>query len=237
MRGVIFAVALVVCSAFITGCYTTGHIPPRTQVSCKAGAVNSRELAKSPELCIETYDIDKSRQLVKSAELSLETYELNKAVTGVRKVATKYDAIIEQANIREGKNAFIKLLVPPDKLDAAIESLKKCGSEIECSVYSQDVTDEVNDLNAVIKNKKALRDRLRKLLDKAQTIDDILKLEKELTRLQTEIDELDTQLAHYKAGIKYSEVSISIAQKRILGPVGYAFEGVFWLIGKLFVIN
>ena len=56
------------------------------------------------------------------------------------------------------------------------------------SITGKDVTDEHYDLNIRLENAQLARDRYLELLNRAQTVDETLKVEKELERLNTELD-------------------------------------------------
>ena len=93
------------------------------------------------------------------------------------------------------------------------------------------------DLEAALKNRRALRDRLRILLERASTVTEVLQVEKELVRLQSKIDSEEGKLALLKKDIALSDLDITFTRKRILGPLGYIGAGIWWVVSKLFVIQ
>jgi hypothetical protein len=69
-----------------------------------------------------------------------------------------------------------------------------------------------------LRSTTALRDRLKQLLDRAATLDEVLNLEQQMAPRQTDIDALQSRLDH-------------------LGPAAQAGRGVVWALSKLFVIR
>ncbi len=177
------------------------------------------------------------RKLIRSANLEIASYDIKKTVVSVKKITEESNGYFAQINVAEDKSAYMKIVVPANKLDMTLEALKKCGTELECNVYVYDVTSKINDLDAVLKNKKALRERLRNLLKRASKVSEVLAVEKELTRLQIEIDKIEGSLRIFRRDVENSKITLRIKKHQILGPLGYVFKGIFWTISKLFVIR
>ena len=102
---------------------------------------------------------------------------------------------------------------------------------------STDVTEEYVDIEARRTNLLALRDRLRALLDRATEVKDVVAIETELNRVQSELDSLDARMKALKGQVDYATLSVHLTRKPILGPLGYAAKGIWWVIEKLFVIR
>ena len=129
------------------------------------------------------------------------------------------------------------LRVPTDALDSAVSSIESLGSVTHRSVSSEDVTEQYIDVEARLKNMIALRDRLRKLLEKATDVKAMLAVEKELSRVQADVDSLEGRFRALKKGVDLATIHLTIRRTRILGPLGYFFKAVWWGVEKLFVIR
>lgn len=93
------------------------------------------------------------------------------------------------------------------------------------------------DLTTRLTNNRALRDRLKLLLDRAKDVEDVLAIEKELTRIQSEVETMQATLDRLDSQIALSELSVTLQRRQILGPLGYVSYGLWWTISKLFVIR
>jgi predicted nucleic acid-binding Zn-ribbon protein len=102
---------------------------------------------------------------------------------------------------------------------------------------SQDVTETFIDNEARLKNLYALRDRIRALLEKADEVEELLKIERELSRIQSEIDSLEGRQKSLQQSVDFAEVSVTFEPRTILGPLGYVASGVGWVVEKLFFIR
>jgi hypothetical protein len=77
----------------------------------------------------------------------------------------------------------ITLKIPADKFAAAIEEVGKLGEVTQKDIKGTDVTDQMRDLDIRLKNALQMRERLVKLLERADKVEDALKIEKELQRI------------------------------------------------------
>ena len=116
-------------------------------------------------------------------------------------------------------------------------SIKECGDVTYDSVYSKDVTAEYVDTKSRLDNLIKTRDKYKNLLEKAQTVEEILKVEKELARVQSEIDAKTAVFNVLKNDVSQYEISVEIRRKEVKGPLGYLFSGIGYIAKKLFIWN
>lgn len=133
--------------------------------------------------------------------------------------------------------ASLKLRVPKDSLVQTMDELSTLGKVTSRDVEVEDVTEQWIDIQAKLKNMRALRDRLRILLKQANSVEDTLKVEKELTRVQSELDSLEGKVKKMQKHAVYSKLSLTISQKSIPGPIGAIGKGAWWGVKKLFVLR
>lgn len=184
-----------------------------------------------------------NRELIKTASIDVIVPAVPESITAATRLVGEAGGFVAESVTGRDSVARLKLRVPSPRLDDVLAGLSKLGEESRRQVTVQDVTEQVADLDAVLANKKALRDRLRALLARANDVKDILAVESELTRLQTEIDSVEGSLNRLRTDIAYSAVDVELIPqakkkpRKILGPLGYLFQGTGWVIKKLFVIR
>jgi len=180
------------------------------------------------------------RLLLKTAELSVGVDDVAAAVASASALAEGMGGYVTGSSARGEEHAHLDLRVPAARLDEVLDALAALGEETARSVSASDVTAEVADLEATLANQRALRDRLRALLARAQKVEEVLQVERELTRLQTEIDSGDARLKRVRTGVALSALGLDLEMRRkprILGPLGYLWVGTKWFVTKLFVIR
>jgi len=180
------------------------------------------------------------RLLLKTAELSVAVDDVAAGARAAADLAQGLGGYVTASSTRGEDHAHLDLRVPAARLDEALASLAALGEELARSVSASDVTAEVADLEATLANQRALRDRLRALLARAQNVEEVLQVERELTRLQTDIDSGEARLKRLRTDVALSALALDLERRkgpRILGPLGYLWVGTKWFVTKLFVIR
>ena len=177
------------------------------------------------------------RMLVWKAQLSLQVWSVSNAVTEATTMAKQQGGFVEQKSDRGDESANMTLRIPAKTLRTAMANLETLGDVTYRSVEGEDVTEQYIDVDARLKNKIVLRERLKQLLDKATTVKDILAIETELNRLQGDIDSMEGRIKSLKGLVDFATITLSLERKPILGPLGYLCKGVWWCVEKLFVIR
>ena len=182
-------------------------------------------------------DVSSDRMLIWKAHLSIQVWSVSNAVNEATAMAKQQGGYVEQKSDRGDESASLTLRVPAKTFRTAVANLETLGTVTYRNVEGEDVTEQYIDVEARLKNKIVLRDRLKQLLEKATTVKDILAIETELHRVQGDIDSMEGRIKSLKGQVDYTTVTISLKRKAILGPLGYLFKGLWWGVEKLFVIR
>jgi hypothetical protein len=226
MKKVLFAVVVAVLMAGCAGnrqMAKSGFAMAETAMA--GGMAQDRTSAQAPET---------GRMIIKRGGLTLAVEDFKKAVETAGLIVKDLNGFVQNEN-QYDENYYMNIKVPADKLEAAMERLAKIGDEKGRNLSKDDVTMQVVDSEAVLKNKKALRDRLRQILNQAKDVKDVIAVEAELSRVQSEIDSMEAMLKNLKGQVSMSEISLTFNKKTMPGPLGWVFMGMWWVIEKLFV--
>ena len=177
------------------------------------------------------------RLLVKSASLDLEADDLREIAREAERIGAAAGGYVQSSYTADERRLSVTLRVPADRVDGVLAQLEKLGQVTRRSVSSDDVTEQAVDLDARLKNLIAVRDRMKHHLDETRTIAEVIQLENTLAQVQGEIDALDARLKHLRSTAALSQIALSVERPRILGPVGYASYGLWWVVSRLFVIR
>ncbi|MCE9616627.1 MAG: DUF4349 domain-containing protein [Lentisphaerae bacterium] len=199
----------------------TGYGMPPMQAAVRAG-----DLAETAP-----------RMLAWTAYLNVDVWNISNAVAAATDFATQAGGYIEHNRDQGDSDASLRLRVPAAAFTNAVGALEGLGHVTSRSVQGEDVTEQVVDNDARLKNKLVLRDRLQHLLDKATDVKDILAIETELNRLQGDIESMEARAKALKGQVDFAAIELSLHRRKVLGPLGYVFKGLFWTVGKLFVIR
>ena len=226
------ALAAACGALFAIGGCTRGTTAPSSPVQPRGG---------------EAWSVDadgaraQDRLLVRRASLDVEVRDPGAFAERARALTERLGGFVAHSS-RTGNgdpddgHVQLVLRIPSDSLDAALDSLGALGKVRSRMVSSDDVTEQVVDLEARVTNLRASRDRLRQLVGQATAVADVVAVERELTRVQGELDALEARLEYLRGAVSLAEVTVTARPALRLGPLGLLFGGVFRLIGALFVL-
>jgi hypothetical protein len=176
-----------------------------------------------------------SRQLVRRGRMGVQVTSLGTASDRLERSANEFGAQVTRATVEERERAEYFIRVPPERLDALMDSVAALGDVESRSVGVEDVTERVIDTEARLNSLRASRDRLRQLLDRAATVQDVIAVERELARVQGEIESLEARLTALRGQVALSELSVTLRQRPVLGPLGLLAAGLGTGVRKLFL--
>ena len=161
---------------------------------------------------VETFD----RKLIKEGTISFQTDDIDKTKSFISQTVQQLNGYISHDTASgHSSRPEHKLIirVPADKFDALLnnisESVKKLDSK---NIEVRDVTEEFIDVEARIKTKKELQTRYTTLLDRANTIEEILRIAKINGELQTEIESAEGRMKYLMDRIAFSTLSVAYYQ-------------------------
>ncbi len=212
---------LATAAALLVSC--SNHTTPSAPVGAKAYTPSATST--------------RSRVLVKTATMHITVPDVKKAGTQTQNLVKQHKGYLESTNTSDTTHARLTLRIPAARLAPVMDALSCIGKVTSRNVRVKDVTSQWIDIQAKLKNTRALRDRLRKLLREAKTVKETLEVEKELTRVQSELDALEAQIKTLQKQASYSKLTVSLHQKTIPGPIGAVAKGTWWSLKKLFILR
>ena len=171
--------------------------------------------AKKPIPLVNSESTQRSvdgRALIRSGSLELRAKDLTAVKSEAERLVHEKQGWVDNWSLTNDRTLSMTLRVPEPALDETINLLSALGKVVSRSLRSQDVTEEMIDLEARLTNLEALRDRLRAYLDRASDLKEILEVERELVRVQTEIESIEGKLKALRSRVAMSELRL-VAKK------------------------
>ena len=117
------------------------------------------------------------------------------------------------------RNADMTIRIPKDKLDGFLNTVSEIANVIRRSDDVKDVTLAYVDLQSHRDALRTEQTRLLELLQKAETVEDIITIEERLSNVRYQLESMESQLRTYDNQVDYSTVYLSIEEVEILTPV------------------
>ncbi|MCO6481049.1 MAG: DUF4349 domain-containing protein [Phaeodactylibacter sp.] len=210
--------------AALSGCASSQRAP-QEPVPGRAGSGLSYE-ESAPEQGRQ------ERKALYFAYLTLVVENPDSAGRQIERIAEKYNGYVNEIG---SYRAIIR--VESGQLDAAIADIEALGKLRRKNILGQDVTEEYQDYQIRLENAEKARGRYLELLNKAETVEEILKVERELERLNETIDLLKGRMARLDHLEAFSTISVELQERKKPGLLGYIGLGVYHAVKWLFVRN
>lgn len=113
------------------------------------------------------------------------------------------------------RQLIARLRVPGDRLSDTLSRLRGLGAVVEDTQGSDDVTDQMVDLDARITNARATEKRLGEILqNRTGRLSDVLEVERELARVRLDIERLDAEKTNLARRVSYATIDLTITEER-----------------------
>ena len=165
------------------------------------------------------------RKLITTVSVSLEIKDAEKYDANLQKLVSKYHGYIESSYVgpdysnEDAKQYQYTIRIPAESLDAFSKDMSEDGSITDRSVQTQDVTLTYTDMEAHKRALKIEKKTLEDLLSKAETTDDLIKIQTQLTDVRYQLDSLESQLRVYDNQVEYSTINLTVTQVKTYSPV------------------
>ena len=126
------------------------------------------------------------RKLIYQGRVAVEVPQPEEAIAGFLAQVTAWGGYMQS---QVGNTLTVRF--PAEHFEAAFEGLKSSGRVLSEMRQARDVTEEFIDLEIRLDNARKSRDRLLAILERAEKVEDILKIEEQLRRLTDEIETME----------------------------------------------
>jgi len=151
-------------------------------------------------------------KIIRTGQLQLEVPDVTKALLAARSAIQGIGGYIgasQQYQDGEDTVATITYRIPADKWETALDALRKLGKELTENTSSADVTGQIVDLDARIRNLKASETALVGYISKATKVSDILDIESRLSDVRGQIEQLTAQKAGLDDQVAYATLAVT----------------------------
>ena len=166
---------------------------------------------------------DVQRLVIKTADLSLQVDSARDAEASLRVLVGQlggYVVKVETSGTDESMTSHVIFRVPAERFDQALSGVQGLAKKVlSRTVGGDDVTEEFVDLEARLKNLEATRDRLQSFLDKAENVDDALKVNQSLSDLQGQIEQLKGRKQFLERSAALSTISVTLSPLPAIAPI------------------
>lgn len=181
--------------------------------SAEALASQQGGVALSPE----------DRKIIYTTTVGLVVADYNQFEAEVPKLISRHGGFVASSETdrryRDRQSGTWVVRIPVNRYDDFLNGINSLGFAESRSEQAQDVTEEYVDVEARIKNKRLLEQRIVTMLEeRTGKLSDVLEIERELARVREEIERMEGRLRYLKDRTRLATITIQCREQREYKP-------------------
>ena len=204
-----------------------------------------------------TVQPDLSEKIIYSATAELETVTFDDTVAAVEQMVAQYGGFLESSYV-EGidyydayyggqtyRTAQFTIRVPVENYSAMTGGLSDLGHVVSIRHFAENVTAQYTDLESRLTAYETEEAALLEMLEKAETVTDLLEIQTRLAEVRYEIEYYTSSLRNLQNEISYSTVDLSVYEVKELSEtvepqltyweeMGEGFKSSMRRVGRVF---
>ncbi|MGQ9731074.1 MAG: DUF4349 domain-containing protein [Candidatus Zipacnadales bacterium] len=169
--------------------------------------------------------------MIYTAEMTVEVDDVEAATATIEKLIKSAKSWLASKTVQAHEEVYrtttITLRVPAQSFDHVMAQLRQLGKVLSENITAEDVTKQVLDLEARLKNLRREEEVVLELFRREGKIESILQVERELSRIRGEIEQAQSTLNYLRENVAYSTITITLKPK----PTGVEQKIDEWGLG------
>ena len=178
---------------------------------------------------------DSAVKLIRRANLTVQTTEFERAVATLEDLVIRLGGYYEDAEERSGsyynqnsnRSANYTIRIPTAKYDAFMEQVDGVGYLARKNESSEDVGEVYHDIESRLKTQRTKQERLLELLNKANSMEDIIALENALTDVEYYIEQYTSDLNRYDGLVNFATIRLTLDEMTRIADEPGEKAGIF----------
>ena len=216
---------LLVVLLLLTGCGAESAMNGGAPMKDSANGAEMEDAGLMGSTSTETSKAEalpQNQKLIRKVWISAETEDLDALLGNVEERISQLSGYVEERQVYHGsknasrryRNGELTVRIPAEQLQSFVNSVGESANITSTRENTEDVT-----LSYVATESKKLaleteQARLLELLAKAESMEDILKIEARLTDVRSQLEGIVSQLRVYDNMVSYSTVYLSLSEVR-----------------------
>ncbi len=159
------------------------------------------------------------RMIIRNGSLSVVVEDVSDAIQQIARLADTYHGWVVSSNAWQNGDRMmgtITIRVAADDYDAAVGAIRTLAADVKSESSSgYDVTEEYVDLGAQLETLQASADQLTALMQKAGTVEEILKVQQQLTQTNTQIEQIKGRMQYLEESSATSSIAVDLEQSAL----------------------
>ena len=160
------------------------------------------------------------KKIINRANFQIEVEDYDVAYNKIISFATDVGGYVSDSKIEVSdkgvKNGFINIRIPADKFYNVLPNVETLGKIEERVISGEDVSEKYVDIQSRLENAKKQEQRFLEILQKAENVEEILKVEQELNRIREQIEIYTGQIRYMDNLVALSTIIVRLHEPKAL---------------------
>jgi hypothetical protein len=188
-------------------------------------------------------------KIIKTGQVTIEVPQVPVAIDRVRDIAVSNGGYLSSSSVytsqNDRKTGYAMIRIPADRFDPVMQALAPLGKVLSSSEQRSDVTEEYVDLSIQNASYRNQLDSYNRILEKAEKVEDIIKVQVEIDRVRLELNRIEGRLRYLSSQIDLSTITVTLQEPEPVGGVAgwniitainEGIAGFFGMISAIIVI-
>lgn len=155
-------------------------------------------------------------QIAQAGHVSLYVTNLDSAVTELTHLANVQGGGVFALSVNNGDgtvarpNGQMQLRVPAKHFDATMDAVAKAGKVRERSSNAQDLTGNITDSSARLRNLRRTEADIRRIMDRSGNVSQVMDAENQLSQVREQIETLQSEVKAMRGRVTYSTIDVTM---------------------------
>jgi len=163
------------------------------------------------------------RLIIRNANLDIVVRDTETTVDEITALAEELGGYVIESTVseyREGKQAYLRLRVPAEDLDRALDRIRDLAMEVRReNISGQDVTDEYVDLQSRLRHLEATEERLLTFMEEAEDTEAALEVYDRLQSIQAEIEQTRGRMQYLEDSAAMATITLNVTPSELAQPL------------------
>lgn len=151
------------------------------------------------------------RKIIKNKSMDVQTTDLDAFISELKNQVSAMGGYVESSSNYK-QSADFTVRIPAENYDAFSTVVGNLGTVTYENEYIDDVTSRYIDIEARLTALRSEQESYLRLMEKAQTVEEILQIQSYLSNVNYQIESYTAQLNSMKSKISYSTIRLSIVE-------------------------
>lgn len=202
----------------------TASLPAKDSLKAQESATQNVSLNQANAANAATQAID--RKIIRNGNLTVEVATPTDIQHKILSIAESHGGFVVTSemtrqnaadNTKPSMTVNLVVRVPALQFERAMEEIRATGSRVvQEKVTGEDVTEEYIDLEARIKNQRALEAQFLEIMKRAGKIEDALEVQREIADVRTEIERLEGRKRFLENQTTLSTINVTLQTPTVI---------------------